>query len=172
MKKATSRKIKGSKAISCLIFNVIIGKFIFFFVIIDQLMNDHSSIDEWSCWMQSSCQALNCFSLVKKHDGHFLCQNHERVFVFGSSFLGLRFRVFVFGSSFSSLRFRVFVLRSLLWVFIYGYRLRVFIYGYRLRVFVYRSSFSGLKALFAGGLRFGYKCLLPVELNICTWMKT
>ena len=109
--------------------------------------------------MQSSCQALNCFSLVKKHDGHFLCQNHERVFVFGSSFPGLRFWVFVFGSSFSSLRFRVFVLRSLLWVFIYGYRLRVF---------VYRSSFSGLKALFAGGLRFGYKCLLPVELNICT----
>ena len=53
--------------------------------------------------MQSSCQALNCFSLVKKHDGHFLCQNHERVFVSGSSFLGLRFQVFVFGSSFSGL---------------------------------------------------------------------
>ena len=62
--------------------------------------------------MQSSCQALNCFSLVKKHDGHFLCQNHERVFVFGSSFPGLRFWVFVFGSSFLGLRFQVFVFGS------------------------------------------------------------
>lgn len=79
--------------------------------------------------MQSSCQALNCFSLVKKHDGHFLCQNHERVFVFGSSFPGLRFWVFVFKSSFSGLRSQVFVVGLHLRVSFTGLRLQIFVFG-------------------------------------------
>ena len=79
--------------------------------------------------MQSSCQALNCFSLVKKHDEHFLCQNHERVFVFGSSFPGLRFWVFVFKSSFSGLRSQVFVVGLHLRVSFTGLRLQIFVFG-------------------------------------------
>ena len=90
--------------------------------------------------MQSSSQALNCFSLVKKHDGHFLCQNHERVFVFGSSFPGLRFKwVFVFGSSFSGLRSQVFVVGLHLRVSFTGLHLRVSFTGLRLQIFVFGS---------------------------------
>ena len=89
--------------------------------------------------MQSSCQALNCFSLVKKDDGHFLCQNHERVFVFGSSFPGLRFWVFVFKSSFSGLRSQVFVVGLHLRVSFTGLHLRVSFTGLRLQIFVFGS---------------------------------
>ena len=82
--------------------------------------------------MQSSSQALNCFSLVKKHDGHFLCQNHERVFVFGSSFPGLRFKwVFVFGSSFSGL--------------CCGSSFTGIVYGSSFTGIVYGSSFTDLR---------------------------